>query len=248
MSTSPLNRARTSEAVAAHLLGQILDGTLRGGDRIDLDEVARTLGVSRIPVREGLLHLERDGLVTTAHYRGAYVSPFGSDTVREAFDMYGLLSAVTFRRVATDPSDEVLAALEKLDATLAGAADVDEFERVAREIRRVVNLAAAGPTLRALLRGFGGLVPAVARFSIVDAMEAERAASHAEVAAIRSRDPDAAATATLDHIAMTAENAIAALRRRGIITAGTVSLDDDRAVHAELVRQLEETARRRRRA
>jgi DNA-binding GntR family transcriptional regulator len=233
--------------VAAHLLGQILDGTLRGGDRIDLDEVARTLGVSRIPVREGLLHLERDGLVTTAHYRGAYVSPFGPDTIREAFDLYGLLSAVTFRRVAANPSTEVLTALEKLDETLAGVTDVDEFERTAREIRRVVNLAASGPSLRALLRGFGGLVPAVARFSIVDDMEAERSASRIEVRAVRRRDPDAAATATLDHIAMTAENAIEALRRRGVIT-GDSHLQDDRAVHADLVRQIEATARRRRRA
>ena len=53
---------------------------------------------------------------------------------------------------------------------------MDEFELVAREFRRVVNVAVAGPHLRALLRSFGGLVPVAARFSIVEAMEAERAA------------------------------------------------------------------------
>jgi len=234
---TPLPRARTSEAVAEYLLSLLFDGRLHGGDRIDLDEVARTLGVSRVPVREGLLHLERDGLVTIPHYRGAFVAPFGIETIREAFDMYGLLSAVTFRRVAVDPSVELLEAITKLDESLAGATDVDEFERLAREIRRVVNVAAAGPNLRALLRSFAGLVPAAARFSIVDAMEDERAATHAEVEAVRSRDPDAAAAATLDHIAMTAGNAIAALRRRGVVT-GDESDGDDRAVHLDLVRRV----------
>jgi DNA-binding GntR family transcriptional regulator len=235
---TPLPRARTSEGVAEYLLGLLFDGRLRGGDRIDLDEVARNLGVSRVPVREGLMHLERDGLVTMPHYRGAFVAPFGTETIQEAFDMYGLLSAVTFRRVAADPPDDLLETITKLDEMLAGTTDVDEFERVAREIRRVVNVAGAGPNLRALLRSFGGLVPAAARFSIVDAMEEERGATHAEVQAVRSRDPEAAATATLDHIAMTARNAIAALRRRGVISGGETGNADDHRVHLDLVRRV----------
>jgi DNA-binding GntR family transcriptional regulator len=214
---TPLPRARTSEAVAAYLLGLLFDGTLRGGDRIDLDDVARTLGVSRVPVREGLMHLERDGLVTIPHYRGAFVAPFDAGTIREAFDLYGLLSAVAFRRAAEQPSVEMLETLTKLDETLASCSDVDEFERVAREFRRVVTVAAAGPHLRALLRSFSGLVPAAARFSIVDAMDQERAALRAEFDALRAGDPEAAAAATLDHIALTAGNAIRALRRRGIV-------------------------------
>jgi DNA-binding GntR family transcriptional regulator len=241
-----LQRSRASEAVAAHVLGLIFDGALRGGDRIDLDGIAQTLGVSRIPVREGLMHLERDGLVTMPHYRGAFVAPFGADTIREAFDMYGLLSAVTYRRVAAHPPVEVLESLTKLDEALASCTDVDEFERIAREMRRVVNVAGAGPSLRALLRGFAGLVPAAARFSIVEAMEDERAATHAEFKAVGARDPEAAATATLDHIAMTAANAIAALVRRGVVTEGHVGVDD-RAAHLELVRRVQPAGKRRRR-
>jgi DNA-binding GntR family transcriptional regulator len=221
-----LRRVKTSEAVAAYLLGQLFDGTLRGGDRIDLDEVAVRLGVSRVPVREGLAQLERDGLVRLPHYRGAYVAPFDAATIREAFDLYGLLSALTNRRAAVRADAGMLETLTKLDEELARCSDVEDYERVAREFRRVVNLAGGGPHLRALLRSFHGLVPAAARFSIVDEMDAERAALRTEFEALRSGDADAAATAALDHLALTADNAIRALRRRGVLA------DEDAAAPA----------------
>jgi DNA-binding GntR family transcriptional regulator len=216
-----LVRVKTSDAVAAHLLDELFTGRLRTGDRIDLDEVARELGVSRAPVREGLMQLERDGLVHLPHYRGAYVEAFDAGTVREAFELYGLLSAVTNRRVAAARDAGVLAELSTLDGALAGAGQVDEYERLAREFRRVVNVAAAGNHLRALLRSFSGLVPAAARFSIEDDLPGERAALHREFEALRDGDPAAAATAAVDHILLTAGNAVAALCRRGVFPAGT---------------------------
>jgi DNA-binding FadR family transcriptional regulator len=82
----------------------------------------------------------------------------------------------------------------------------------------VVNLAAAGNHLRALLRTFSGLVPAAARFSIEDALADERAALHREFDAIRAGDPEAAASAAVDHLELTAENAVRALRRRGVFS------------------------------
>ena len=213
-----LVRVNTSEAVAAYILGLLFDGTLRGGDRIDLDEVAVTLGVSRVPVREGLLQLERDGLVDRAHYRRAHVAAFDAGTIREAFELYGMLSALTNRRVAAKGDEGVLETLAKLDESLARCDDVDEYEQIAREFRRVVNLAAAGNHLRALLRTFSGLVPAAARFSIEDALPDERAALHREYEALRAGDPEGAARAAEEHIRMTAENAVRALRRRGVFS------------------------------
>jgi len=213
-----LKRAKTSEAVADYLLGLLFSGELRSGDRIDLDAVAATLGVSRVPVREGLMQLERDGLVHLPHYRGAFVADFNADTVHEAFELYGLLSALTNQRAAARGDVAVLESLGKLDDALAHCEGVDEFERLAREFRRIVNLSASGNHLRALLRTFSGLVPAAARFAIEDALPAERKALHREYLAIRRSNPDAAGRAAVDHIKLTATNAVRALRRRGVFT------------------------------
>ncbi|GAA0733708.1 GntR family transcriptional regulator [Dactylosporangium roseum] len=211
-----LERANTSEAVAAHILQQLFTGRLRSGQRLDLDEIAAELGVSRVPVREGLIQLERDGLVERAHYRRAFVAEFDDSTVREAFELYGMLSALTNRRVAARRDPAVAEALGKVDEALADCADPGEFEALAREFRRVVNVAGAGNHLRALLRTFSGLVPAAARFSIDDALPDERAALHAEYVALRDGDVEAAGAAALAHLRLTADNAILALRRRGV--------------------------------
>jgi DNA-binding GntR family transcriptional regulator len=217
-----LERANTSEAVAAHVLDLLFAGELRSGQRLDLDEIAERLGVSRVPVREGLIQLERDGLVERAHYRRAHVAEFDETTVREAFELYGMLSALTNRRVAARRDPAVLESLAKLDERLAECDDATGFESLAREFRRVVNVAGARNHLRALLRTFSGLVPAAARFSIDDALPAERAALHAEYAAIRAGDVDAAGIAALTHLRLTADNAVAALRRRGVFPPSDV--------------------------
>jgi len=224
-----LVRVKTGEAVAAHILGLLFGGTLRGGDRIDLDRVAADLGVSRVPVREGLMHLERDGLIHMPHYRGAFVAEFDAGTVREAFELYGMLSALTSSRAAAAGDAGVIEELGKLTEALHRCTVVDEFEQLARQFRKVVNLTAAGPHLRALLRSFSGLVPAAARFSIVDAMDDERAALSREYDTLRAADPVAAAEAALAHVRMTAGNAIAALHRRGVFAApdGGPSADAD---------------------
>jgi hypothetical protein len=89
---------------------------------------------------------------------------------------------------------------------------------LAREFRRVVNVAGAGSHLRVLLRSFSGLVPAAARFSIDDVLPQERAALHDEYAAIHAGDVAAAGDASLAHLRLTADNAVRALRCRGVFT------------------------------
>ena len=234
-------RPRTSDGVTAHLIDGLFEGTLRVGDRLDLDELARTLGSGRASVRDGLAPLERDGLIRVTQQRGAHVAPFDAGTVREAFDLYGLLSALAFRRAARRRSEELVAILAELDDALGSTTDVDEFEEAATRFRHTVVVTAAGPHLHALLRSFTGLVPAATRLSIVEAMAEERSALNAEYEAVREGDAEAAATVVIDHSRLTADNAIRELRRRGII-GGSPSDLDERAAHLDLVRRIDERA------
>jgi DNA-binding GntR family transcriptional regulator len=235
------NRPRTSDGVTAFLLDGLFEGTLRVGERLDLDDLAGKLGVSRGSVRDGIAPLERDGLVRVTHHRGAFVAPFDAGTIREAFDLFGLLSALTFRRAATRRPPELVTILIDIDDALASTTDVDEFEEEATRFRHTVTVAAAGPHLRALLRSFTGLVPAATRLSIVDAMAEERSALHAEFSAVCEGAAETAAAVVLDHSALTADNAIRELRRRGVIDGDPRDLDE-RADHLDLVRRIDERA------
>lgn len=64
---SPVERSRTYELVIDRIEQQILDGTLRVGDRLPAErELAPMLGVSRSAVREAIRSLEAQGVLTSA--------------------------------------------------------------------------------------------------------------------------------------------------------------------------------------
>jgi DNA-binding GntR family transcriptional regulator len=215
-----LVRVPVSDQVAGHILGLLFAGELRAGDRIDLDGLAASLGVSRIPVREALAQLERDGIARTEHHRGAFVADFDAGTVREAFELYALLSGLTSFRVARRRDPGVVAALTALREEIMAVTDLDRFESLAREFRRVINLAAGGPHLRALMRSFRGLVPAAARFGMAEAMPGEREYITAELDAIVGGDCAAAARMAIEHIRHSGQCAISGLMAAGIFTEG----------------------------
>ena len=222
-----LVRVNTSDMVAERIVEMIFAGELRAGDRIDLEAIGEHLGVSRAPVREALLALRRDGMIEMPYHRGAFVGDFDAATVREAFELYALLSALTAARVARRRPPEVLADLEEAAARTRAASGTVEFEIAAREFRRLINVAAGGPHLRALVRTFGGLVPVASRLAIEGRLEEERAAVEETRAAIAAGEPERASATTIAHIRRLGERAVATLRERGVIGVEEGDTDPD---------------------
>ena len=63
---------KEKDQVVSHILNLVLTGKLRSGDRVDRNEIALGLGVSRVPIQEALVQLEHDGVVSTRYHRGAF--------------------------------------------------------------------------------------------------------------------------------------------------------------------------------
>jgi len=73
------------------LLTGLLHGDPAPGSGINEAELAARLGVSRTPLREALLDLEREGLIAIAPGRGFSVQPL---TTRDAEEIYPILSSL----------------------------------------------------------------------------------------------------------------------------------------------------------
>jgi DNA-binding GntR family transcriptional regulator len=69
----------------------ILDETFKLGDRLPEVELAEMFGVSRLPVREALLALEKEGSVIIAPFKGAILKPLSPE---EALDIAELRLAL----------------------------------------------------------------------------------------------------------------------------------------------------------
>ncbi|HEY8526276.1 MAG TPA: GntR family transcriptional regulator [Acidimicrobiales bacterium] len=222
MATRRITRTKTSAAVADHILEQIFEGRLRSGDRIDLDELCRELDVSRLPVREAIVMLERDGIVSSAYHRGVFVEPFDAESIIDDFEVIGLLSGVAVRRLADKQDPEVIAALQGLIDELRATPPEDD-NRVVELVRTILTTehrAGGSRRLRAELRAFTGYLPLAFRISIGRSHE-DTVRAHARVVeAIAAGDGEKAARYRLDDFRDTGRRIVAELERRGVLHDG----------------------------
>ena len=65
----------------------ILDEIFKPGDHLGEVELAEKFEVSRSPVREALLALEKEGTVVISPYKGAIVKPLSADEVSDIADL-----------------------------------------------------------------------------------------------------------------------------------------------------------------
>lgn len=90
-SLDPLVRESTPSIIADKLRTAIGLGKLRPGAQLGEAELARELGVSRGPLREGIQRLTQEGLLVSIRNRGVFVIEMTPENVR---DMYVARAAV----------------------------------------------------------------------------------------------------------------------------------------------------------
>src|SRR5947208_7789410 len=102
-----------ADAVYEQLKASIVALDVAPGERLVTDRLAASLGVSRTPVREALLHLTQDRLVEEAGPGVVRATPITSSYVAEIFETRaGLEGMATLVATPQIPS-ELLAELER---------------------------------------------------------------------------------------------------------------------------------------
>jgi DNA-binding GntR family transcriptional regulator len=123
---APVNFRTKADLVYEQLREEILSGAVLPGQRVSISRVARDLGVSDIPAREGVKRLEADGLVSFTTHKGAIVVPMGRHEVEELFAIRTELEALALSLAAARITPACLAQLHrKLDAMRRAERDGD---------------------------------------------------------------------------------------------------------------------------
>ncbi|WP_300938724.1 GntR family transcriptional regulator [Corynebacterium stationis] len=86
-------QARASDRAFDALYTAIIHGDLEAGSRLQVRDLAESLGTSMMPVREALNRLEEFGLVETLPYRGAVVKTFSQGELLEIYSVRTLLES-----------------------------------------------------------------------------------------------------------------------------------------------------------
>jgi DNA-binding GntR family transcriptional regulator len=143
MAGDEVTHRQLKDAVYAQILEKIVDGTLPAGYALREGELAARFGVSKTPLRDALVRLQADGLVSIPPYRSAVVVGYSQQDLREIYEVRELLEGACAREAALTISTEDLAGLSQLmrdsavclvgddvaagqEATLAGL--IDRFD------------------------------------------------------------------------------------------------------------------------
>ena len=101
----------------------IWEGRIGRGERVREEEIARSLGVSRTPVREALQRLQRRGLLVTGSGRGLIVAELSKREVIELYAMREILEGSAARFAAQRAMRPEIDILYRLQRDLAEAPD-----------------------------------------------------------------------------------------------------------------------------
>lgn len=109
---NPLRSA--TEFATQNLREAILQGALPQGAALRQEELAQSLSVSRMPVREALRILEAEGLVTFRSHHGFTVTEFNADQIIEIAEIRYSLESLALRKAVHAHTAESLRTLSDL--------------------------------------------------------------------------------------------------------------------------------------
>lgn len=141
----PLERESTPSIIADKLRTAIGQGHFKAGEQLGEAQLARQLGVSRGPLREGMQRLTQEGLLVSVRNRGLFVIDMTAENVN---DMYVARAAVEraaaeqiFRHDPVDAGEQLLRITEQMAVAAAQKDDGGVSEADLEFHQRLVDLA-----------------------------------------------------------------------------------------------------------
>lgn len=187
----------------------ILSGEVAAGSPLSQVRLAERFGVSRIPLREALRLLEREGLVQSEVNHRARVAPFSAPDLEQLYAMRIQLEALGVRLTVPQLGGEDLARIEELLARMGGLARAQDYEgwEAPHRAFHAALVAHAGGRLGAMI---SQLYDHAERYRRAFMLETSRAwdksmAEHREIFEVcREGDPIAASKRLARHYSVTA--------------------------------------------
>jgi DNA-binding GntR family transcriptional regulator len=198
----------------------IFDGELPAGIRIPQGEIATALGKSRIPIREAIVALEREGWVTLVFNRGAFVAQLSEDAVRDHYELIGFAYGLAARRAAQQPDRTALTdRLAQISRDLRDPTQLDRFGRATVDFHAAVVEAAGSPRIKSMLRGTTAIVPGNFFEQVPGAAMVEKRHLAAIRKALSQGDGDRAAMEYQTMLRKLGEQVVTTLQGRGFFDA-----------------------------
>ncbi|QGN33057.1 GntR family transcriptional regulator [Microlunatus sp. Gsoil 973] len=126
----PLALASTPSIIADKIRDAIAHGDIPAGAQLYEAELARTFGVSRGPLREGLQRLTQEGLLVAIRNRGVFVIEMTAENVRDMYAVRGAVERAALQLIFQRDPTAAGTSLDAICDEMARAAGVDDRSEV----------------------------------------------------------------------------------------------------------------------
>ena len=146
--TKPHKNKTTVGMVADMLRDRIMNRHYRDGEFLKQDVLAGEFGVSKIPVREALIVLESEGLITFFPNRGAAVATLSPQEAREIYIMRGALESAVMRFAVPGHTEDDMIKIEYIQARIKREIDAIEWGKLNMEFHMALSAPARMPYIQ----------------------------------------------------------------------------------------------------
>lgn len=132
----------------------IIDGTLHPGEKLNDNELAKALGVSRTPIRESLQLLEMEGFVEMFPGKATQVTEVNKESITDLLPPLAALQALSAELAIPHLTDETIALLESTNERFAAAVQTKQtFSalKIDEEFHKIIVDTANNPYILAMV-------------------------------------------------------------------------------------------------
>jgi DNA-binding GntR family transcriptional regulator len=211
---------RLTDAAYRTLKEQILNQAFAPGQRLNVGDLARRLGMSRTPVKDALNALASEGLVDILPRKGTFVAGLSPDTLAEVFELRRALELLAAELLVPRVSESDLGRLRErlaaLEEPIEHDGDVDEHMRRNLAFHRQFVELAGNRTLLEVYEGLNAHIQIARVHARWDNWQQRRRQERDEhrmiLRALEARDAAALAAAVNAHIRRSKESLIEDLK------------------------------------
>jgi DNA-binding GntR family transcriptional regulator len=131
---APTVKRSLADDVVDRLRDAIFHGSFKPGEPLREEQLAAMLDVSRGPVREALVQLEREGLVIVRRHRGATVARLSRGDLEEVYSLRFALERLAVQRAALYATETDFAAMQAVLAAFDVALSSGPSEKEVAEL------------------------------------------------------------------------------------------------------------------
>lgn len=199
------DRTKLTDSAYSEIKQAVIELKFKPGDVLRESAIGEELGVSKTPVREALIKLEHDGLIQLIPFRGALVTGYEPEDIREILELRAILQSECVRRVAREFDTRLISRLQENVSESQQAADEGDIRRVATlfdEFDEIILARIDNRRVMSLIRNLQDHMMRIGQLTTEIPGRTEKSIRQhgAIVEALNNGDEDAASAAMKGHI------------------------------------------------